>query len=312
MVTLRQMEYLLTVMEQQSFTRAAERLHVTQSALSQQIRSLERDVGSRLLERLPHGVRLTAEGHAFSRDAVLALRAARQAKESVLEVASGRSGNLEMATVLSLAVGLLPPALAEWNRAWPGITLTLEEFSHRRLLEAHVLRGLADVGIGPRPDPWSGDLVELGRERFVIVTSPDDPVSLFVEEYDDGPPAAAPRSIGHLPISRLRDRNWVMLARDNGLSELVESHLVTAGLRHPPVVLRTSQTEAAARVAAAGVGVTLLPANVVPQDLPALVCEPDPPITRALAAYARAGFSPAASRFVEALLANRPLLEAGA
>lgn len=86
-------------------------------------------------------------------------------------------------------------------------------------------------------------------------------------------------------------------------------HLVQSGLRHPAVVLRTSQTEAAARLAAAGVGVALLPANIVPDDLPALICEPDPPITRRLAAYSRVRMSPAARRLVEALLAHGSLLE---
>lgn len=309
MVTLRQMEYLLTVIEQQSFTRAAELLHVSQSGLSQQIRALERDVGSPLLERLPHAVRLTAAGTAFSRDAAVALRAARQAREAVIEVASGRTGQLELATVLSLAVGLLPPVLADWSTTWPGITMTLHEFSHRRLLENQLLRGLADVGVGPRPDPWSGEIVDLGLERFVIVAAPDDPIGLYVTRYDGDPPAAAPRSSGRLAVTRLRDRRWVMLSRDNGLSELVEAHLVMGGLRHPSVVLRSSQTEAAARVAATGLGVTLLPANVIPPDLPALICEPDPPLTRPLAAYARGPFSPATERFVELLVERGGMLE---
>ncbi len=303
------MEYLLTVVEQQSFTKAAELLHVSQSGLSQQIRALEHDVGSPLLERLPHAVRLTAAGTAFSRDAAVALRAARQAREAVIEVASGRTGQLELATVLSLAVGLLPPVLADWSTTWPGITMTLHEFSHRRLLENQLLRGLADVGVGPRPDPWSGEIVDLGLERFVIVAAPDDPLALYVTPYDGEPPAAAPRSRGRLAVTRLRDRRWVMLSRDNGLSELVEAHLVMGGLRHPAVVLRSSQTEAAARVAATGLGVTLLPANVIPSDLPALICEPDPPLTRPLSAYARGPFSPAAERFVELLVERGGMLE---
>lgn len=309
MVTLRQMEYLLTVIEQQSFTKAAELLHVSQSGLSQQIRALEHAVGSPLLERLPHAVRLTAAGTAFSRDAAVALRAARQAREAVIEVVSGRTGQLELATVLSLAVGLLPPVLADWSITWPGITMTLHEFSHRRLLESQLLRGLADVGVGPRPDPWSGDIVDLGLERFVIVAAPDDPVGLYVAPYDGGPPPAAPLSRGRLPLTRLRDRRWVMLSRDNGLSELVEAHLVMGGLRHPSVILRSSQTEAAARVAATGLGVTLLPANVIPPDLAALICEPDPPLTRPLAAYARGRFGPATERFVELLVDRGGMLE---
>lgn len=309
MVTLRQMEYLLTVIEQQSFTKAAELLHVSQSGLSQQIRALEHDVGSPLLERLPHAVRLTAAGTAFSRDAAVALRAARQAREAVIEVASGRIGQLDLATVLSLAVGLLPPVLADWSTRWPGITMTLHEYSHRRLLEAQLLRGMADVGVGPRPDPWSGEIVDLGVERFVIVAAADDPAGLYVTAYDGPPPSSAPRSVGRIAVTRLRDRRWVMLSRDNGLSELVEAHLVMGGLRHPSVVLRSTQTEAAARVAATGLGVTLLPANVIPPDLPALICEPDPPLTRPLAAYTRGAFGPATQRFVELLVERGRMLD---
>ncbi|MCL2734161.1 MAG: LysR family transcriptional regulator, partial [Actinomycetia bacterium] len=64
-MSLRQMEYFLTVAESGSFTRAADTLHVTQSALSHQLKALERHVGGDLLERMPRGVRLTAMGRAF-------------------------------------------------------------------------------------------------------------------------------------------------------------------------------------------------------------------------------------------------------
>jgi DNA-binding transcriptional LysR family regulator len=100
-----------------------------------------------------------------------------------------------------------------------------------------------------------------------------------------------------------------MLARDNGLSDLVEAHLVAAGLRDPAVVLRTMQTEAAARLAAAGLGLAVVPANVVPPDLPALICEPDPPLTRRLAAFSRGRLSPAADRFVHTMLSRDRTLE---
>lgn len=309
MATLRQMEYLLTVMDQRSFTRAAERLHVTQSGLSQQIQALERDVGATLLERLPEGLRLTAAGEAFAREAESALRSARRAQESVTEVVHGRTGRLEIATVLSLAVRLLPASLGDWTRDWPGVSVTLREFSHRRLLESWVLRGMADIGVGPVPQSWTGDAVEIGTERFVVIAPPNDPSRIYVQAYDDGPPVAAPRSVGHLSLDRLRDRSWVMLARDNGLSELVEAHLVAGGLRDPAIVLRTMQTEAAARLAAAGLGLAIVPANVVPPDLPALICEPDPPLTRDLAAFARGRLSPAADRFIHTMLSRDRTLE---
>ncbi len=309
MATLRQMEYLVTVVDQQSFTRAAERLHVTQSGLSQQIKALERDVGATLLERLPDGLRLTAAGEAFTREAETALRSARRAQESVTEVVEGITGRLEIATVFSLAVGLLPTSLGDWTRDWPGVAVTLREFSHRRLLESWVLRGMADLGIGPVPPSWTGDAVDIGTERFVIVAPPEDESRVYVRSYDDAPPRAAPRSQGRLALHRLRDRSWVMMARDNGLSDLTEAHLTGVGLRDPAVVVRTMQTEAAARLAAAGLGLAIVPANVVPPDLPALIVEPDPPLTRPLAAYARGRFSASASRFVATLLSKDRTLE---
>ena len=68
-MNLRQLQYLVAIADEGSFTRAAERLLVAQPSLSQQIKSLERELGGQLLERLPNGVRLTTAGKAFMPDA---------------------------------------------------------------------------------------------------------------------------------------------------------------------------------------------------------------------------------------------------
>ncbi|MDG4864441.1 LysR family transcriptional regulator, partial [Streptomyces sp. T-3] len=81
-MSLRQMEYFLTVVEESSFTRAAEVLHVTQPALSHQIKALEKSVGGALLERMTRGVRLTAMGRAFLPHAELTVRSAQQARRA--------------------------------------------------------------------------------------------------------------------------------------------------------------------------------------------------------------------------------------
>ncbi len=308
-VTLRQMEYLLTVIQEQSFTRASERLNVSQSGLSQQIQSLERSVGAALLERLPRGVRTTPAGAAYLRHATTALNADRSARRAVSDVILGRTGNLEIATVLSVAVGVLPASLTRWHTENPGVSVSLLEFSHRRLLEEAVATGKADLAVGPTPHAWPGCVIELGVERFVLVLPPGDLLAADVRPYAGAHPPAARRSLGTLPIERLQGRDWVMPARENGLSELVESHVTAAGLRNVPVRLRTSQTEAAARLGAAGVGVALLPANVIPVDLPGLLCEPDPPLTRRLAVYTRTEFDPATRRYVDVLSEVVPALD---
>lgn len=292
-MTLRQVEYLLTVLEEQSFTRASERLNITQSGLSQQIQSLERAVGASLLERLPRGVRLTPAGDAYVRHARSALLADRRARRAVSDVVNGHTGRLEIATVLSVAVGVLPASIARLHRESPGVSINLFEFEHRGLLEQAVAAGTADVAIGPRPLSWNGPVTDLGVERFVIVLPPGDALGAKIVPYRGSLPTAAPRSVGVLALSELESRDWIMPAPQNGLSDLIHGHLTAAGLLSTRVTLRTSQTEAAARLGAAGVGVALLPANVVPRDLRALICEPDPPLTRTLAVYARSAFTPA-------------------
>jgi DNA-binding transcriptional LysR family regulator len=81
-MNLRQLEYFVAIADEGSFTRGAERLLVAQPSLSQQIKSLELELGGQLLERLPNGVRLTAAGKAFLTDARLALTYATSAARS--------------------------------------------------------------------------------------------------------------------------------------------------------------------------------------------------------------------------------------
>src|SRR5881394_3084112 len=139
-MNLRQLQYLVAIADEGSFSRAAERLFVAQPSLSQQIKSLERELGGQLLERLPSGVRLTGAGKAFVSDA----RSARGALG--LE-----AGELEVATVTSIAFGVLPPAFELWHARYPATTIVLREYQHRRALDDAVRAGAGDIAVGPRP-----------------------------------------------------------------------------------------------------------------------------------------------------------------
>ncbi|MCP3804126.1 LysR family transcriptional regulator [Allokutzneria sp. A3M-2-11 16] len=299
-MTLRQMEYLLMVAEEGSFTRAADRLRVSQPALSQQIRSLERSMGGELLERLPGSVRLNPAGRAFAEHAAVAVRAEREARRAVRDVLSVTAGELEVATVLSIAVGVLPPSLTRWHHQHPDIPVRLREYRHKRLLEDAVLAGSGDIAVGPRPQSWPGPIVDIGTERFVLVIAERDPALARIRPYRKGAPNAARQSRGRLALSALAEHSWITLDREYGLSEFVEEHLAKAGLS-PRYVLRTAQVDAAARLAAAGVGVALLPANAIPTDLAGVVVEPDPPLTRDLAVYGRSAFTNIVSGYFDIL-----------
>jgi DNA-binding transcriptional LysR family regulator len=284
MPTLRQIEYWVAAVEEGSFGRAARRMHVSQPSLSQQVKVLEGELGGELLERLPDGIRLTPAGKEFlphARTAVAATARGVRAARAALEM---RSGELEIATVRSIAAGILPDLIHGWHERFPGTSVRLREFTHRRMSEDAVAAGEADIGIGPPPPDWRGPVIHLGWEELVVVLPDGD----------------AQASGDTIRLETLADREWVMFDSDNGMSDLIVSACLslTAGSFTPRPVVLTSQVETAARLAAAGVGPTLVPVSVVPADLRGRVLRCLPAVGRELSVYARAGLSPQAAAFV--------------
>ncbi|MFI1970351.1 LysR family transcriptional regulator [Streptomyces cinnamoneus] len=286
MATLRQLEYLVTVVDGGSFTRAAELLHVTQPALSHQIRALERSLGGPLLDRLPRGVRLTPAGRAMLPHARAALADVERARSAARRASGLEEGELQLATVYSVSLGVLPPVLRVWRREHPGVRVRLVEFRHTGELRAAMAAGQADLAVGPPPGEWDGPVRVLGVEEFVVVVPADDPL--------------AGGGADRVELSALADRGWVHYAPGNGLAEVLDGACAAAGFT-PRVAVRTEQTAAAAPLAATGLGPALVPANVVPPRFDGRLLRPSPPVTRPLVAYARTRPDALASAFVEVL-----------
>jgi DNA-binding transcriptional LysR family regulator len=284
-VNLRQLRYFVTIVEEGSLTRAAQRLYVAQPSISQQIKGLEAELGGRLLERIPSGVRLTEAGKAFLEEARTALRYSERAADAAQSVLGLHSGELEIATVTSMAYGMLPGVFARWQEAHPGPRLRLREYTHRDGLYGAVRGGVADLAVGPRPSAWSGPVFDLGWEEFLLILPSSDPL------------ASGTRSID---LAALADRDWVMFHPEHGLSELIRFACAQVGFT-PRAAVQTGQVASAAHLAAAGLGVTLLPDNVVPGDLDAAVRRLRRPIARKVAAFTRQEPSPLASAFLDVL-----------
>lgn len=272
----------MAVADSGSFSRAAEQLNVSQPGLSQQLRQLEREVGARLIDRLPRSVVLTEAGRVYLPEARAALLAASRARRAVQASVSGLAGDLEIATITSIAAGVLPTALRQWRKHFPQVTARLIEYSHRDALEADVEAGRADLAIGPTPPGWKGTQVRLGMENFVVVLAGDDPLA----------------GRATVDIARLADRQWVLFDQEHGLSEVTASICREAGFS-PTAAMRTSQVETGVRLAAAGLGPVLVPDNVVPEGIDAAVLRPRPPFRRELSAYARGPLSITARSFVD-------------
>lgn len=286
MATLRQFSYFLAVAEEGSFSRAAARMHVAQPSLSQQVRALEAELGTPLFDRLPRVVRLTPAGRAVLPHAELTVRSAARARGAAQAAVGVEAGELEISTIRSLAAGLLPDLIRRWRVKHPETTIHLKEASHRSTAEEWVREGICEIGIGPRPKRWSGPIKSLGWEEFVVVLPENDP----------------PLGRAQITLGELADRRWVLFDPDHGLSEVVAR---ACALADPPFVpsaaVFTSQVDAAAELAAAGVGPAVVPATSVPDALGSAAVPIRPRLGRELTVYGRAEWSGLAARFTELL-----------
>jgi DNA-binding transcriptional LysR family regulator len=280
-MNLGQLRYFVALSEAGSFTRAAALMRVAQPSLSQQIRALEAELGGELVERHARGIRLTEAGHAFLPEAHEAIRAVERAREAAREALELTPRRIDIVTVRSLAMTVLPRSIQQWYRTHPEFVIRLREFSDSRSAERAVAEGAGLLGIGPMPQTWSGRLRSLGWDDLVAIVPANEP----------GDPAQPIR------LDSLADRGWVLYESHHGLRAMIDAACAQYGFAPQPVA-ETGQIETAARLAAAGLGPSLVPSHTVPADLAGSVRRLQPPIMWEVAAFARSGWP----RFVDAYL----------
>lgn len=165
---LRHLRYFVAVAEELHFGRAARRLNLAQPPLSQQIMSLEEELGVKLFVRTSRRVELTMEGRVFVDHARRVLAQAREAVETVKSAGRGESGNLAIGYVTSAVYMLVPAILKEFHRERPAVELRCFEMSAARQIQALKQREI-DVGVLRTSliDP-ALTLVKLLREPLVL------------------------------------------------------------------------------------------------------------------------------------------------
>lgn len=156
MFELSQLRCFVAVAEERHFSRAAERLHMTQPPLSRQIRLLEHHVGVPLVERSSRVVRLTAAGRAFFPEAVRILRLAEEAVFAARRAAKGKQGTLAIGFTSASGYSLLPEVVRRLRECAPDVVLTLKELVSTAQVEA-LNAGELDLGL-LRPHAMNDEL----------------------------------------------------------------------------------------------------------------------------------------------------------
>ena len=159
------------------------------------------------------------------------------------------------------------------------------EFRHTNDLIAAMEAGQADVAVGHTPPAWDGPVRDIGAEEFVLVAAPG---------------AQLPGTAVAVNLADLADRDWVHFTPPSGLADVLDAACTAAGFA-PRAAVRTEQAPSALNLARAGLGITLLPGNVVPAAFDGILRYPDPPVQRMLAAYTRVRPDPVTAAFVEAI-----------
>jgi DNA-binding transcriptional LysR family regulator len=233
--------------ERGSLTNAAAALHMSQPALSHQIAALERELGTPVIERLPRGIRPTAAGLAAAAEARIALSAADRAVIAGRRVAAGAGGRIRIACAETMTAWVLVPVLRSWRRRFPDVELDLKEYtSADRMLEV-LLSGGTDVIVGPRPTRTEEHVEVLGQEDVVVVASPDHRFA----------------ALDAVPPAELAGEAFVHYNPDNGFGVWVDQFAARRGVVLPQPVLRTGSPRTAAQLAAAGMGVAVVPFSAI-------------------------------------------------
>jgi DNA-binding transcriptional LysR family regulator len=243
---LRQLEYFVAVAEEANFTRAAERVHISQSGVSAQVRALEAEVGAELFDRSARAARLTAAGAAALPHARAALAAAGALRHAVDDVNGLVRGRLEVGMITGCEVTPLFDALAEFHRAYPGIEIALQEDNSDRLIE-NVRSGTADVAlIGAAAKPPAG------LESLVIVDEG------LIAGVGDGHPLWRRPDVA---LRELTAYEIVSLPVGTGIRSVFDQACAAAGLR-PVIALEATAPGAVADLAVRGMGVAVLSASM--------------------------------------------------
>lgn len=297
MFDLRQLRYFVAVAEALSFTRAAQRLHISQPPLSQQIRALEEDLGTRLLDRNRRHVALTEPGRQFLERARDILTQVDLARLTVREAAAGFCGRLRLAYPASLSFhGALPRTLLRFSKTCPEVRVELQEMYTEAAYSA-LVAGQIDVGLvralpKERSINLQVDVTNIDHEPLLLAVHHEHPLAsrqrVHLAELTDEPFVTQPRNYSTTLYDTL-----LRMADD-------------AGFR-PVIRQEAQQVTGLLALVAANIGMALVPASLRAVHLPqvALLELEDANACLLLAVACRKETpSPVLARFLEAAQSN--------
>jgi DNA-binding transcriptional LysR family regulator len=248
-IDLKQLKYFLAVAEEKSFSRAAERLHISQPPLSQQIMKLESELGVKLFARTTRTFELTVAGKALMGEASDMLARMRMTIDTIRQIDRGEVGRLRVGIVGSAMWGPIPSLLEEFQTKFPSVTWTLHELGPTVQYEALRARQI-DVGFWREPKMNDDELKNDSLRQELCFR---ENVCVAVNEHH---PLA---TRAHIELTDLANEPMLTLALDkSSFPRYLIQCCVNAGFQ-PTIFQEANEPQTLLAMVGVGLGVALMP-----------------------------------------------------
>lgn len=240
-MNLSQLKAFLAVAQDRSFSRAAEKLYLTQPAVSKQIQALEEGLGMRLFDRVGRSILLTQAGNILHDHAHIAFRTLEEARETINQLRGLQRGHLRISAASTIGTYMLPQPLGELKAQFPGIEISLAITNKARVVQ-QVLSHEVELGfVGPPVEPAELEMEEYLLDELVLIMAPTH--RLAQEE-----------SVG---VAELVEEVFILREQGSGTREIMEEELgrVRVSLKK---AMELGSTEAIKQAVAANLGVSIV------------------------------------------------------
>jgi DNA-binding transcriptional LysR family regulator len=281
------------VAETSSFTRAAARLYLTQSAVSHQIKGLEEELGEALFIRTRHGVRLAQAGEAVLEHVDRIFEEVEALRRRLGHDTDQPVGRVRAAAATQALVHLFAPHFRAFMQAYPRVEVVFRSTVSTDRTVADILSGVADVGFASKP-VYSATLnvTELFDDELLLVVSPDHRLA----------------RVGSASVKDIRSERLILFERGASIRRASDQFFERAGIK-PDLALESNDTDFIKLMVLSGVGISLLPAWAMREEVRSGTLVPirirGHRLRRSVAMLSRGRFQPSATRAFIAFIEGR-------
>lgn len=248
-----ELQYMLTIAREKSISRAADKIHITQPALSLYLSRLEKQLGTPLFDR--KRMELTYAGQQYIKMALQVERLYRNFELELCSINQQQAGILTIGTSPHIGSNILPYVLPIFKRAYPHIQIHLVE-GRTNELEKKMSKNEVDLSLIHLPfNDEQFPYEYIGKAPFVLAMKKNHPLLEKAYKKPDSNKL-------YLPLSALADEDFIMAFPHQGVRRITDRILAKAGIK-PHIVMNTSSVETAALLAGAGLGVYFLPEDYI-------------------------------------------------